>query len=538
MTLSAWLEANHYEEQFVVLADAAIWPGSHEGSSIRAKQAIDRARGIMVTNPEEYYDVLERDLETMPAEVILGRVVRFLRHDLREAMLGDDPAVPTFNIVEVDPPSVWDFPVRTNAEVRIVKDYLQDYLSLRGLALFEVYYATTTADADAECIAVLNGKDAEIVAFQDREFQLNYEMGSHRSIVTAQVWGARLMASPADMPITLDPIEKVGLHWPGYEGAITPNVAQRLRIDDFVYVDDSVLAPYEGAPDFTVYPESGAVSFGGQWSVGFSDRVGRNSIRLELKKLYEGAPAPAIRHWNRHTFSPDPAFLQAAPAERNIGQRAKEVVQLWSSIGVNLGRLADAAGEPGLSGKDFVRLDKGDLDYYGWWSATAVEPIARHVPLTLGRDGFLQRCLSLNNLLVESIGRAALRSLLVKLGTAAEDVKPLGGLKLLDLLVRLAQVSVTHGYSMVTDAKLIQADLAANGTEPDRPLEYLFGLYDLRIVGAHTSGDPAREIANRVERFGVEPGEFANGYGRVLDRIYDALIEELRAIDQVLGAVI
>lgn len=90
MTLSAWLEANEYGEQFVVLADAAIWPGSHEGSSIRAKQAIDRGRGILVTDPDEYYEVLDRDLETMPAEVILGRVVRFLRYDLREAMSGDD----------------------------------------------------------------------------------------------------------------------------------------------------------------------------------------------------------------------------------------------------------------------------------------------------------------------------------------------------------------------------------------------------------------------------------------------------------------
>lgn len=90
MTLAAWLSATGHDSDFIVLADAAIWPGSHEGSAIRAKQALDRGRGITVVNPDEYYEFLSRDLETMPAEVILGRVVRFLAHDLIQAMKDDE----------------------------------------------------------------------------------------------------------------------------------------------------------------------------------------------------------------------------------------------------------------------------------------------------------------------------------------------------------------------------------------------------------------------------------------------------------------
>lgn len=90
MTLAAWLSATGNDSEFVVLADAAIWPGSHDGSAIRARQALDRGLGIMVVDPDEYYEILDGDLETMPAEVILGRVVRFLAHDLIQAMADDD----------------------------------------------------------------------------------------------------------------------------------------------------------------------------------------------------------------------------------------------------------------------------------------------------------------------------------------------------------------------------------------------------------------------------------------------------------------
>lgn len=110
-------------------------------------------------------------------------------------------------------------------------------------------------------------------------------------------------------------------------------------------------------------------------------------------------------------------------------------------------------------------------------------------------------------------------------------------MKQLSELVCLMQVAVANGYDISTDAELILSDLKANGTEPARPLECLFALYDLQVVAAHTSGDISREVANRLERFGIEPGELANGYGAVLDRIYDSIATELKAIDDVLAAV-
>lgn len=90
MTLSGWLIDHDLSDRFVVLADAAIWPGSHEGSAIRHLEASDQRRGVLVRDPTAYHQRLEEDLEKMPAEVVLGRVVRFLSHDLREVIAPRD----------------------------------------------------------------------------------------------------------------------------------------------------------------------------------------------------------------------------------------------------------------------------------------------------------------------------------------------------------------------------------------------------------------------------------------------------------------
>lgn len=90
MTLAGWLRDNGHADRFVVLADAAIWPGSHEGSGIRRLEEAERRRGQLVRDRGAYYARFAEDLEEMPAEVVLGRVVRFLAHDLHEVLQPED----------------------------------------------------------------------------------------------------------------------------------------------------------------------------------------------------------------------------------------------------------------------------------------------------------------------------------------------------------------------------------------------------------------------------------------------------------------
>lgn len=449
----------------------------------------------------------------------------------------DDPQTPIFDVADIDPPSKWDFPNRTTSIARISRDHLQDYLTLRGMALFEIFYAIAVGEPDQESLDQLAGQENVDFEYDDRTLNLIHTMRRGEHSITAQVWGARFIAGPNDLPITADPLEKTGLIWPGFDAAINSNDARRLGISDYIYVDDRVLAPYEGKSGFIINPESGSVSFGNQWSVGFCDRVGRNTIRLELKKLYEGAPPTAIRNWHTHAVIPTPAILApAARNERNVGMRAREIVLYWSLIGTSLSDLAESLGVPGCNSESFVKLDQAHLDYHGWWTPTSVEPITRHIPLDMDQSAFLQRCIGLNNLLTESLGEAAFRKILSALNVPEKDYKALRGLKLLNEVVCLAQVARTAGLSLSKDSEQVRKELKSNGTNPARPLEYLFALYDLRIVGSHTSTDPTRELENRLSRFGIEPGDYAGGFGASLDRIYDDLARELAAAAEVLNS--
>lgn len=83
MTLAAWLTFNGHSDRFFVLADAAVWPGRHDASSIERQLQADVKAHVTVRDPARYLAAFAADLEEMPPEVVLGRVSRFLRHDLR-----------------------------------------------------------------------------------------------------------------------------------------------------------------------------------------------------------------------------------------------------------------------------------------------------------------------------------------------------------------------------------------------------------------------------------------------------------------------
>ena len=90
MALAGWLRDTGRGDRFVVLADAAIWPGAHDGSTIRQYLLDDLAAGTPLLDTNRYLEGLEADLEAMPPEVVLGRIQRFLCVDLREVLSEPD----------------------------------------------------------------------------------------------------------------------------------------------------------------------------------------------------------------------------------------------------------------------------------------------------------------------------------------------------------------------------------------------------------------------------------------------------------------
>jgi hypothetical protein len=446
----------------------------------------------------------------------------------------DDPQAPRHDIVTVTPPSVWDFPLGTHAYVSISKDYLQDYLTLRHMALVQIFWEMRWGQIDPEIEKRLNGEEGVNIDFADRRLQIGRAMGDH-STFFAQVWGAQLLAMPGALPVTAETLDDDGLVWPGIDKTVTNEVAHGLGVTDYVYVDDSVLSAYEGRAEFSISPESGSVSFSTQWSVSFCDRVGRNIIRLEIKKLYEGAPAAVVRHSHKFAVPPLPATaFPAALNEPNIAKRAKAMTYALVDLGEALSESLGLA----ISPEEFVGLRRRALDYSGWWKSEVTEPVSRHVSLALPADTFLDRCMCLEKLLSEGLKEGKLRKLLQAMSAPAEEITRLRTLKLLDRIACLAQLAAATGLTFTKDGALLWGRLSKEGTTPAEPVGHLFALHDVRILRAHKASDLNQALQKQLKRFDIQPGQEAPGYGKILDQVYDTLTAELTTATAKINAVV
>jgi hypothetical protein len=312
----------------------------------------------------------------------------------------------------------------------------------------------------------------------------------------------------------------------------------RLKPYEFVYVDDRVLGDYEGREEYSVVPESGAVLFGTQWSVGYCNRIGRNLIRLELKKLYEGVPPSVTRNWHKYSVEPPAAHqFDAMRTTLNVAKRARALTYSIAELGENLAALAKAIGIFDLAPGNFVGPRRADLEYAGWWSFPDAEVIARHIPENLTVDAFLDRSLSLNKLIAEGLIERSLRRLLLAVGVPDAALKDWRSLKLLNCIICLCQVANSSGLRLSSAGSTIWNRYTQEDTDPAQPIPRLFALYDMRILKAHRSED-REKLRSCLGRFGLSTSDIAGGCGLALDGIYDQLIAELFDVNKTfrLGA--
>ncbi len=84
MALAGWLVDQRLNDRYVVVPNAAIWPGSHDASClVRTCREIEDQGG----NPTyiQMWDAMQEDLEAVPFEVFVGRVKHFFSTDLPRA---------------------------------------------------------------------------------------------------------------------------------------------------------------------------------------------------------------------------------------------------------------------------------------------------------------------------------------------------------------------------------------------------------------------------------------------------------------------
>ena len=143
----------------------------------------------------------------------------------------DDPTGPVYDIVSVSAPSVWNFPSGTPASVTVKRDYLQDYLTLRQMALVQIYWEMRWGRTDGAIETRLGAAEGVNIDLPDRRYALS-RAWDDKGIISAQVWGTRVIAEPAGLPVSENALEKDGLSWPGYTEPVTDAIAMRMSALD------------------------------------------------------------------------------------------------------------------------------------------------------------------------------------------------------------------------------------------------------------------------------------------------------------------
>jgi hypothetical protein len=444
----------------------------------------------------------------------------------------DDLSIPTYDVVRVAPVSIYTIKDGcSTARVEILREYLEDFLFAHECAAlatqFEQRFSTSDPIFDS---AVGSGNGFE-VKLPGRQFWLKRVENSDEGDQLSDVWCTRLALMPEH---AMDSDQT--LTWPDHEGPIVGSgIMDGFEVMEEAYVRDEVLLDYENRPEFDIHPEDGSVGHNGWWSVGYSWRVGRDHIGLELRKLYEGAQFAVIKHYCGFAVKRESiADLVEGRKARNIGTRAHDLVKAYLDLVAALQSICDAGGLS-FTEKEIGSFSSAEIQYKGWWTFDALGKLGNVSLRSMTYPHFLARCKDLLALL-EGLKPGPLRSLLRTLGVSKSEVDQHQSLKLSGFLCQLATIAHDQHWGLVTDSALILAQWDKNNL-----LDYykpLFALNVLRQADAHTSSslDPKNQAA-QLAAFGIDPDNYKAGWGLALDLVYDTMTESLRRATALLQLV-
>ena len=463
----------------------------------------------------------------LPDNILLMTYGLVPRHLEDGTVCWDDPQAPVYDVLRVGSLVDWGKGGKEpSAKIEIRRDYLEDYCSLKGCAAVAVYYEERRSIDDETILEVLKGENGNQFNLSGRLLGLSIlnETAAIGAPQFARAWGCRTIIIPERRPITDDCDPQ--LEWPDHPGAMTYERASAEWL--YAYVRDEVLCAYETRPEFDVSPESGSVAYDGWWATSYVRRFGRNHIKVELKKLYEGCPPHVIEHW--HNFSSPQKMAEhdlATHGDKNIAIRAKDVVEAYLFLTRVLEELSDAIGS-GFTQKDIGSFDSAEVEYFGWWTNPEFKSLSETFQLNADQDKFLCRAVKLFQVL-EKLKSAPLRNLVLSLGIGKKQVTDFESLKLLACLSQLSSLATDRGYSLVDDkeevARLWDSDAIIE------PLGSIFAINGLRICASHPpSKEQRQKVATKLAVFGVDEASTLTGWGYALDLVYERMANDLTAI--------
>ena len=444
----------------------------------------------------------------------------------------DDPSIPRYNVIEVLPTSNYTIENgSTLSKVEIERDYLEDYAFLKKCAIVEFYFEERWIHADEPAInSILSGESGKNINQVNRRIKLmkttfkNYKYN-------IQIWGRQVILIPKSSPIS-NP-KPILLKWPGFENELTEEDARKLILD-YVYVLDHYLIEYENKKEFTLYPESGSINYQNWWGLSFCEREGRDYIRFELRKLYEGVPPDIIKEINKFAVDKDIVDENILKfGNRNIASRARKVIYGYLDLFLVLSKLFISV-ELFYDDEELCSYSKEKIDYYGWFHFMELRKLGNVAKLESTENEFLNRCRDLYSLF-ESIKEKPLRAFLRKINIQTDEIESLKAIKLLELIIKILKVSIETGLEITSSSTEIMKRI--NFPIKLEEISFLFFLRDIRTYASHREGnDTIKKYHDALDFFNIDNNFMkSHGWGIAIDKVYDNIINSLERMKDMVN---
>lgn len=457
----------------------------------------------------------------------LGLSARTLGGD-HQSIVYDDLVLPLMGVARGEASSQYYYQSSRDVTWTIRNDYVRRYLWMRGAMGVRVFYYSKLLPPKAELLKVLGGKNRFGQEAEDGRYELDLLVDDHG--VLMQVWGVAPVLAPQLCAVA----DAEALIWPGFEGPMTSERARGPFAEPaMVHLSDEFLDRYEQDAMF----DSGAVQAGAHWYVGpryggqwaFSDcvRVGRNAIRVPLRKLYEGLPDREIIH--AHRFALGPAAVAAIkPDQPHVAELTKRIVAALLDLGECVAALGDRIGVV-VDADHFLRLSRTDIVANQWLNYPELRRLSRVAPLNMTQSAFLSRCKSLSELIGRLSGKP-LKAILRHCGCSAEDLRNLRSLRLLQAILTISQeINACGGDWTSLQGSSAEVDWKANN--PD--MTPIVMVNELRNAEAHEN---LENIMEAIAALDIDTAFLNEGYGAALDHVFHRCAETLQLVsDQLRG---
>lgn len=433
---------------------------------------------------------------------------------LEDEILWDDLKEPEYNVVKIKPLSEYDFSTHSEAYVKVKKDYLETYLAFRKKVAVQVFTIKRDIAIDEDISTLLKNKKYFIEEFKQYEIRLS-RFDHKEDIARLEIKGFKVLLENSENNQEEETV--TGHHWKGIDGLVTEWRARHEMPFEYVYVSDKVLAVYEADEDYEVHPLSGSVSYRNQWSVNYCERVGKNAIKLEIKKLYEGNRYAVIDYWNKFSIHPS----EIVEGE-NIALKSQRLVKNFFRFGRILAGLFNHLFGFNYSSKCLIGLDEAKITYAGWLEFSEFNAIAQHIDLkSFSKEQYISRCKKLYILLGENLKEKPLRRIVDMLGFPVSETEKFRSIKLLELIIAYLKIADESGLHPVNNKETIVERVLEN--KNFNALLEFSAVNSIRQLDAHKTNDSKTRLHKALTDLGIQPNAISNNYADTCYQVYDRL---------------